>query len=159
MPNREVSGVGLLKELGPIIAIPFVVGALLILLVGLRNYPFGIQIVVLFAYTGLVLLFVFCDTRSWKGYSLSEKPVRARLPLLLWIHAALLGVIFAGVTGAISLRPHLPDFWTIERGTRRPLSYFDLILLVAGSAILWAQILVFRGILGRALKDDGGSVS
>ena len=87
MPNREqISGIALLRELGPIIAVPFVAAALLILFVAVRNNPFGPQIVLLLAYTGFVFLFVFCDTGRWKGYSLSEKPVRQKLPLLLCIH-------------------------------------------------------------------------
>lgn len=157
--DEQISGVAVLKELGPVIAIPFVVAALLLLFVALRKNAFGIQIVSLFGYTGFVFLFVFCDTRRWRGYSLSEKAVRKKLPQLLRIHAGLLAIIFAGLTGAILLRPHMSRFWTEERGPRDP-SYFDMVLFLIGFAILWAQILIFRRILGRALKEEqrsGGS--
>jgi hypothetical protein len=152
--HERVPGVAVLKGLGPIIAIPFVGAALVILSVALRKNPFGIQIVSLLAYTGFVFLLVFCDTGRWKGYSLSERAVRQKLPLLVYIHAGFLAVMFAGVTGATLLRSHLSDFWTVERGTRRPLSYFDLILCLTGVTILYSQVFIFRGILGRAPKDE-----
>jgi hypothetical protein len=119
--GEQVSRVAVLKELGPVIAVPVVAVALLILFVALVKNSFGIQTFSLLAYTGFVLLLVFCDTGRWKGYSVGEKAVRQKLPLLLCIHAGFLALVFAGVTGAILLHPHLSDFWTIERGTRRPL--------------------------------------
>jgi hypothetical protein len=162
---EAVSGVAVLKELGPIIAIPFVAVALLILIVALGKNPYRFQIVTLLGYTYFVFLLVFCDTRGWKGYSLGEEAVRQKLPLLLCIHAGFLVVIFAGVTVAILVHPHLSLFWTLERGRGGSgrfsnLSYFDFISVLIGVAILFTQVFISRGILGRALKGkqrSGGS--
>lgn len=158
-PDERVTAVALLKSLGPIIAIPIVAVALLILLITLEGNPFQIQIVTLLAQTGFVLLLVFCDTRSWVGYRLGDKAVRQKLPLLLCLHAGFLALVFGGATGAFLLRPHLPDFWTLERD-RNGTSYFDLVLLFTGFAVVFSQVFLFRGILGRAVKAEqnrGGS--
>lgn len=156
-----VSGVAVLKELAPIIAIPFVgVGTALLLGLTLRDNPWGIQIVSPIPHTYAVFLFVFCDTgsrggRDLKGYSLRQKAVRQKLPLLFYIHAGFLAVMFAVETGTTLVRPHLSRFWTLERGTGKPFfSYFDWIVLLTGFAILLTQIAIFRGILGRALKNE-----
>jgi len=90
-----------------------------------------------------------------KGYSLREKAVRQKLPLLFYIHAGFLAVMFAVETGATLVRPHLSRFWTLERGAGKPFfSYFDWIVLLTGFAILLTQIAISRGILGRALKNE-----
>jgi hypothetical protein len=116
--DDRVPGVALLKELGPIIAIPLV-GVTLSLFAALSKNPFQIQIATLLGHTGFVLLFVFCDTRNWKGYSLANKAVRQKLPPLVCIHTGFLVVIFAGVTGAIWLRPHTWFLWRLDT------DYFD----------------------------------
>jgi hypothetical protein len=159
--SEAVSGVAVLKELAPIIAIPFVgVGTALLLGLTLRDNPWGIQIVSPIPHTYAVFLFLFCDTgsrggRDLKGYSLREKAVRQKLPLLFYIHAGFLAVMFAVETGATLVRPHLLRFWTLERGTGKPFfSYFDWIVLLTGFAIPLTQIAISRGILGRALKNE-----
>ena len=55
---------------------------------------------------------------------------------------------FAGVTGAMRLRPHTWFLWHLDT------DYFDFFLLFNGVAIAFAQIHFFRRILGRALKDE-----
>ena len=159
--SESVSGVAVLKELGPIIAIPFVcVGTALLWGWFIRDNPWRIQIVLPIPHTYAVFLFVFCDTGSrgggdLKGYSLREKAVREKLPLLFYIHAGFLAVMFAVETGATLLRPHLSRFWTLERGTSKPFfSYIDYIVLLAAFAIPLTQIVISRGILGRALKAE-----
>jgi hypothetical protein len=159
--SEAVSGVAVLKELAPIIAIPFVVvGTALLLGLTLRDNPWGIQIVSPIPHTYAVFLFVFCDTgsrggRDLKGYSLRKRAVRQKLPLLFYIHAGFLAVMFAVETGATLVRPHLSHFWTLERGTGEPFfSYFDWIVVLTGFAILPIQIAISRGILGRALKNE-----
>ena len=152
------SGLAFLKEWGAI-AFPIVLLAIMILFVPLRSSPFGFQIALVLAYTSFVFLLVFCDTRGSKGYSLSEKAVRQKLPLLLCIHAGFLAFMFAVATGAILLRPHLPLFWTLARdaegrGRFSNLSYFDLISGLTGVAIMFTQTFISRGILERALKDE-----
>jgi hypothetical protein len=122
----------------------------------LRGSPFQIQIASIVAYTGVVFFFVFCDagpgraieTKGTKGFSLGEKAVRQKLPLLVCIHAGSLAVLFAGVTGAIWLRPRTWFLWHLDT------DYFDFILLFVGVAIAFGQIHFFRRLLGRALKDE-----
>ena len=86
--------------------------------------------------------------KGTKGFSLGEKAVKRRLPRLACIHGGTLVGLFAGVTGAISLRPRTWFLWNLDT------DYFDLILLLTGVAIAFAQIHFFRRLLGRALKDE-----
>ncbi len=157
--SEAVSGVGVLKELAPIFAIPFVaMGTALLLGLTLRTNPWSIQIVSPILHTYTVFLFVFCDTGSrggkgLKGYSLLEKAVREKLPLLFYIHAAFLSVLFAVETSVLLLRPHLSRFLAWEMGRSDPfLDFFDLIVLLTVVAIAGTQITISRRILGRALK-------
>jgi len=107
--RTRVSGFVLFKELGVFIVIPVVVLATVLVLIALRDNPFEIQIASVIGYTGCVFLFVFCDAgpgraikaKGTKGFSLGEKAVRQKLPLLVCIHAGSLVVLFAGVTGAM----------------------------------------------------------
>lgn len=150
------------KELGLLIVLPILFLSIMLDFVALRDNQFGIQIASIIGYTGFVFLLVFCDTRGWKGYSLGEKAIRQKLPMLLCIHAGFLVVVFAGVTGAILIRPHLSLFWTLERGTQRPLSwrgrgpisYFELVSIFTGVGIVFTQTLICRGILGRAMNEQ-----
>lgn len=151
--RTQVSAAAILKEWGWVLFLPFNILSLILLAI-LRENPFGIQIVSLLWYTGFVFLLVFCNTRGSRGYSLSEKAVRNRLPLLFCIHIGLLAVLFAGLTGAILLRPHLSDSWTAERGSRSPSSYFELLLFLTGLTILFAEVSIFRRILDRGMNDE-----
>jgi len=141
------------------VVIPVTVLATLIVFVALRDNPFAIQIAWIIGYTGSVFFFVFCDAgpgraiggKGTKGFSLGEKAVRQKLPLLVCIHVGSLVVLFAGVTGAMWLRPHTWFLWHLET------VYFDFILLLTGVAVAFAQIIFFRRLLGRALKDEQSS--
>jgi hypothetical protein len=158
-PTR-VSGFVLFKEWGVFIVIPVTVLATLIVLIALRDNPFAIQIASIIGYTGCVFFFVFCDAgpgraiggKGTKGFSLGENAVRQKLPLLVWIHGGFLVILFAGVTGAMRLRPHTWFLWHLDT------VYFDFILLFTGVAIAFVQINFFRRLLGRALKDEQRSV-
>ena len=153
--RTRVSGFVLFKELGVFIVIPVMFLATMSVFVALRDNPFEIQIASMVVYTGFVIFFVFCDAGSGraikakgtKGFSLGEKMVRQKLPLLVCIHAGSLAVLFAGVTGAMWLRPQTRFLWHLDA------DYFDFILLFTGVAIAFAQIHFFRRLLGRALKD------
>jgi hypothetical protein len=147
----------LFKELGVFVVIPVAFLASMFVFIALRDNPFEVQIASIIGYTGCVFFFVFCDAgpgrvyskkaKGTKGFSLDEKAVRQKLPLLVCIHAGSLVVLFVGVTGAMRLRPHTWFLWRLDT------AYFDEILLLAGVAIAFAQIHFFRGILARALKD------
>jgi hypothetical protein len=152
--RTRVSGFVLFKEWGAFIVIPVIFLATVLIFVALKNNPFEIQIASMVWYTGLVFFFVFCDAGPGKaiikakgttGFSLGEKAVRQKLPLLMCIHAGTLVVLVAGVTGAMWLRSQVRHLNT---------DYFDCILLLAGVAIAFAQIHFFRRFLGRTLKDE-----
>ena len=154
--STRVSGFVLFKELGVFVVIPVTVLATLIVFVALRDNPFAIQIASIIGYTGSVFFFVFCDAgpgraigaKGTKGFSLGEKAVRQKLPLLVCIHFVSLVVLFAGLTGAMWLRPHTWSLWHLDT------VYFDLVLLFIGMAIAFAQITFSRRLLGRALNDE-----
>jgi len=157
--SEKVSGLEVLKELTPIVAIPFVaMGAALLAGYTLRDNPWRIQIASPIVHTYAVFLFVFCDTGSrggkgLKGYSLREKAVRERLPLLFYIHTAFLSAMFAVETSALLSRPHLSRFLAWEMGRSESfLNFFDLIVFLTGFAIAGTQITISRRILGRALN-------
>jgi hypothetical protein len=157
------SGFVLFKEFGVFIVIPFTFLTTMLVLIALRNNPFAIQLASIVAYTGCVFFFVFCDAgpgRSWsrkakgtRGFSLGEKVVRQELPRLMCIHAGFLAVLFAGLTGAMWLRPHTWSLWRLDT------TYFDVILLLAEAAVAFAQIHFFRRLLGRARSDEQRSGS
>jgi hypothetical protein len=154
--RTQVSGFELFKAWGVFIVIPVMVLATMLVFVALRDNPFEIQIASTIMYTGFVFFFVFCDAgpghaikaNGTKGFSLGEKAVRQKLPLLVYIHAGSLVVLLAGATGAMRLRPHAWFLWHLDT------DYFDFILLFTGVAIAFAQIYFFRRLLGRALKDE-----
>src|ERR1700724_1470004 len=69
--SKAVSGIAILKELAPIVAIPFVgMGTALLGGYTLRDNPWRIQIVTPILHTYFVFLFVFCDTGSRGGKDL-----------------------------------------------------------------------------------------
>jgi len=154
-PTR-VSGFVLFKEWGVFIVIPVMILATILVFVTLRDNAFETQIASIVGYTGCVFFFVFCDAgpgwsrraKGTKGFSLGEKAVRQKLPLLACIHVGSLAVLFAGLTGAMWLRPHA---WSLSH---LDTDYFDLILLFTGVAIAFAQIHFFRRLLGRALENN-----
>jgi hypothetical protein len=111
--RMRVSGFVLFKEWGVFIVIPVMFLATVLVFIALRDNRFEIQIASIVAYTGSVFLFVFCDAgpglaikaKGTKGFSLGEKAVRQKLPQLVCIHVVCLVVLFAGMTGAMWLRP------------------------------------------------------
>lgn len=156
--RTRVSGFILFKEWGVFIVIPVTLLATMLVFVALSDNPFEIQIASMIMYTGFVFFFVFCDAgpgRAWtrkakgtKGFSLGERAVRQKLPLLACIHAGSLVILCAGLTGAMWLRPHTWSLWHLDS------DYFDFILLLVGAAMLSAQVHFFRRILGGALKGQ-----
>ena len=111
--RRQVSGFILLKELGGLIVFPVMLLATLLVMVALGDNPFEAQIASVIGCTSVVFPLVFCDVgpghairgKGTKGFSLGEKAVRKKLPLLVCSHAGSVVVLFAGVTGAARLPP------------------------------------------------------
>jgi hypothetical protein len=145
--RTKVSGFILFKEWGVFIVTTVMFLATMYVFIALRDHPYEIQIASVIGYTGCVFFFVFCDAgpgktfsnkaKGTKGFSLGEKAVRQKLPLLVCIHAGSLAVLFAGVTGAIWLRPRTWFLWHLDT------DYFDFILLFVGVAIAFVQIHFF----------------
>jgi hypothetical protein len=160
--HKQRSGFVVFKENG-IFLLLILWLATLFIWIALKDNPFGIQIAAMTYYTGGVFLFVFCDAgpgwalkaKGTKGFSLGEKAVREKLPLLLRIHIGFLAVIVAGLTAALSARRHMLFLWLWNLDTE----YFAFILVLTGVAIQFAQIHIFRGILGRALQTDRAVVA
>jgi hypothetical protein len=154
--RKQVSGFILFKELGAFIVLPLMVLATLLVFVALGDNPFQAQIALIIGYTGAVFLLVFCDVgpghaikgKGTKGFSLGEKAVRQKLPLLVCTHAGSLLAVVAGLTGAMRLRPYTWSRWHLDT------EYFDLILLLTCFAIAFAQVHFFRRLLERSLEDE-----
>jgi hypothetical protein len=153
--RERTSGFLFFKRNGVLIVMPVSILAMALVLVALRDNPFGIQIAFIVWGTSFAFLSVFCDLgpgkgvgKGTKGYSLGEKAVRQKLPLLLRVHAGVLVLMFAGVTGAFWLRRHTLFVWNIDT------PYFELMLALIGFAIQFAEAQFFRRFLGRALKDE-----
>jgi hypothetical protein len=133
--------------------------ATFLFLILLGDRPFGIQIVSTVAETEFVVLLVFFDTRSWRGYSLRNRTVQQQLPHLLRIHSLVLCLIFIVLTIALSSIPHLPDSWFVEsivwyrNFVRHQSSPFAFVLILAGSAAAVTEAWILRRILSRALES------
>jgi hypothetical protein len=92
---------------------PVMLLATLLVMVALGDNPFEAQIASVIGCTSVVFPLVFCDVgpghairgKGTKGFSLGEKAVRKKLPLLVCIDAGSRVVLFAGVTGAARLPP------------------------------------------------------
>jgi hypothetical protein len=155
--HERNSGSSFFTRNGTLIVLPISILAMMLLIVALRDNPFAIPITEVFWGTSFAFLLVFCDMgpgkgggKGTKGYSLGEKVVRQKLPLFLLIHAGVLVLIFAGVTGAFWLRRHRLFVWNIDT------PYFDLILVVVAIAPQFAEAQFFRRLLGRALRSAHG---
>jgi hypothetical protein len=140
--RTRVSGFVIFKESGVFMVIPVTVLATMLVFVALRGSPFETQIASIFASTGCVFLFVFCDAgpgqaikgKGTRGFSLGEEGVKQMLPLLGYIHVGSLVVRFAGVTGAMRLRRHIWFLCNLDTDDSA------LILFLAGGVIAFARI-------------------
>ena len=136
----------------------YMVGAFggLCIFIVLGERAFGIQIASAIMYTYFAFWYVFFPTRGLlEQYSLHDKTVQRRIPLLLAIHSAFLILIFVGETVWFSMKPHLPSYWFTEHGKRGgPLYVFVLIGSVA--VIFFTEVLISRRILGRGLRAGSG---
>jgi hypothetical protein len=149
---RQEGGVSVAKQLGTWFGLMSGFMAIFSLLILIGDKPYGVQITTLIGDTGLVFFLVFCDSRSYKGYSLRLTAVRRKIPTLLAIHAVFLLFIFVGLTAALSVRPHLSSSWLITNG--RWDSWFDVLLMVIGVTIYISQTQISRKILSRSIDAD-----
>ena len=104
----------------------------------LGKRPFGIQIATAITYTYFAFWYVFFPTRGLLDkYSLRNKMVQGRIPLLVTIHFAFLIPIFVGETILFSMTPYLPSYWVICSVT----------------VVFFTQVLISRRILSRSLSE------
>lgn len=137
------------------ILVAYLVGAFggLCIFIVLGERTFGMQVVTAIMYTYFAFWYVFFPTRGLlEQYSLRNKKVQQRIPLLLAIHCAFLILIFLGETIWFSMKPHLPSYWFTEHGKRGGPLY---VLVVIGpvTVVFFTQVLISRRILSRALRE------
>jgi hypothetical protein len=144
--------VSLAKAALTLVVVMIVLLGTFLLVILLDGRPFELQTISLIVDTEFVFFFVFCNSRSWRGYSLRNKTVRQQLPHLLQIHCLFLVLLIAVETFALSERPHLPDSWIAKPGPRL-MSPFESGLLLIGMAIVITQVLISRRILSRTLES------
>jgi hypothetical protein len=117
----------------------------------LGERPFGIQIATAIIYTYFAFWYVFFPTRGLlEQYSLRNKAVQQRIPLLLVIHCAFLISVCLGETIWFSVKPHLPSYWFAEHGKRGA----PLVVIGSVTVVFFAQVLISRRILSRSLRED-----
>ncbi|HEY0701587.1 MAG TPA: hypothetical protein VGD60_02370 [Candidatus Acidoferrales bacterium] len=148
---QKRSGLLLLKQYGVALIFTSMLVAVGSVCLVLGVNRFSVQLVAAIVDTCVVFIHVFCDVRSrgggtLRGFSLERMEVRQKLPLLLFIHGVALAVIVTGVAAARELRPQALSRWhTLP-------DQFDLIMLFAGFALLFAQVIISRITLARALE-------
>jgi hypothetical protein len=116
----------------------------------------GMQVATAVMYTYFAFWYIFFPTRGLlEQYSLHDRRVQRRIPLLLAIHSAFLILIFLGETVWFSMKPHLPSYWFTEHGKRGgPLYVFVLIGSV--TVVFFIEVLISRRILSRGLREGLG---
>jgi len=133
------------------IAAAYLVGAFggLCLFIFLGGRPFGIQIATAITYTYFAFWYVFFPTRGLlEKYSLRNKMVQQRIPLLLAIHCAFVISIFLGQTIWFATEPRLT-----EHGKSGG-DLHEMVMIVSLVAVFFIQVLISRRILSRSLKED-----
>jgi hypothetical protein len=120
----------------------------------LADRAFGIQIASAIMYTYFAFWYVFFPTRGLlEKYSLHDKRVQRRIPLLLAIHSAFLILIFVGETAWFSMKPQLPSYWFTEHG--KPVGPLYVFVVIGSVTVFFfAEVLISRRILSQSLRDD-----
>ena len=120
----------------------------------LGERAFGIQIASAIMYTYFAFWYVFFPTRGLlEQYSLHDKTVQRRIPLLLVIHCAFLALIFLGETIWFSMKPHLPSYWFAEYGKRKDGPLYVLVVIGSVIVVFFTEVLISRRILSRDMRE------
>jgi hypothetical protein len=126
-------------------------GLCIFIILGERS--FGVQIATAIMYTYFAFWYVFFPTRGLlEQYSLRNKNVQGRIPLLLAIHSAFLILIFFGETIWFSMKPHLPSYWFTEHGKRGGPLYISVVI-VSVTALFFIEVLTSRRVLSRSVSE------
>jgi hypothetical protein len=136
----------------------YLVGAFggICIFVVLADRAFGIQIASAIIYTYFAFWYVFFPTRGLlEKYSLRDKRVQRRIPLLLAIHSAFLTLIFVGETVWFSMKTQLPSYCFTEHG--KPVGPLYVFVVIGSvTVIFFAEVLISRKILSRSLGEGSG---
>jgi hypothetical protein len=120
-----------------------------VFLILFANRPYGIQVSSMVIYTTAVALYTFSRNRNnMQPFLLSCPIVRRQIPLLIRRHVGFLAALFIVQTTALVLRPNLPEYLIMQRGTDA--SLFAVILGILCGCLAVVQILSNRSLLERA---------
>ncbi len=137
------------------ILIAYMVGVFggICIFIALGERAFGIQIASAITYTYFAFWYVFFPTRGLlEQYSLHDKTVQRRIPLLLAIHSAFLILMFVGETVWFSMKHHLPSYWFTEHG--KPVGPLYVFVVFGSVTVLFfTEVLISRRILSRGLRE------
>jgi hypothetical protein len=121
-----------------------------LLLILLKDRPYGIQLSSIVGYTAAVALYTFSRNRNnMQPFLLSCPVVRRQLPLLIRRHLGFLAALFIVQTTALKLRPNLPAH-LITPSSSSDVSPFAIILGGLCVCFAIAQTLSNRSLLERA---------
>ena len=131
------------------------VGSML-LFVPLENTPYELQVTSSVFYTLFVLFFTFATTGSRgggnvPGYKFTCPAVQPQIPRLIWRHLICLVALFVLERAALAVHPHLPDWWNIQ--DKKGSTPFEIVVLLLGFGLAWAQILTNKSLLNRAHRE------
>jgi hypothetical protein len=119
------------------------------LLILFANRPYGIQVTSIVIDTAAVALYTFTRNRNnMQPFLLSCPVVRHQIPLLIRRHVGFLAALFIVQTTALKLRPKLPEYLIMPRGTDP--SLFAVILGILFGCLAVVQVLSNRSLLERA---------
>lgn len=129
----------------------FIPGSAVIFIL-LADRPYGIQLGSFVCYTAGVILYTFSSNRGMQRYLFRCPFVRHGLPSLALRHMGFLAVLFVLQTGALELRPYMPDFWFVASGRNIP--PFTIVLAIVCGALAFTHILTNRSLLDRAHHEN-----
>lgn len=152
-PEKRGEGVTIGEALGVYALVLCVAFGSFIAFISLEDYPFGIQIASVIAYSGVVYVYAFFRTRGINTkHSLGDFYVQRVLPRLLAIHGGYLAVLCAGESIAIWIRNGLSPWWTTSSDQRgMPPITFVQFLVFAAMAI--SEIWLCRTLLAKSKKE------
>ncbi len=133
----------------------YLVGAFggLCLFIAFGDRPFGTQIATAITYTYFAFWYVFFPTRGLlERYSLKNKRVQQRIPLVLATHCVFLISIFLGQTIWFAIKPRLPSYWLAEHG-KGGWTWHVLVMMGFLVFTFFAQVLTSRRILSGSLRE------
>lgn len=116
----------------------------------LIDRPYGLQAASSIAYTLFAVFFTFGATKGFRPYRFTCPAIRPRIPGLLWRHLGFLAALFVLQTGALAVRPSLPDWWHIDDGKGTP---FDFVLWLLCLGLAYAQVFTNRSVIDRAHRE------